>query len=627
QCGFLELAGRERLAIIAPEHQYIEEATMDDADSPSGKIAMLARAVEYMLEKYPFLDASRVYLTGFSRGAMNVCSLALFKPELFAAAAPLSGLGLAGMSPKENDITLKRWIDRRRKTQGRPVAFLPAYIHLGGQDGVFTENRGLRSNLNPGGEGGAAEALAAFRLLNDLEAAPALDFEAHPFWGFPLEDLRSERERDAEFERGCLKNREGVELLRFERPSGFGHAFYPGYARRAWDFMRRFSRDRASGALIAEGFGKVYCATSDYGEILSLRAPAPALEKAPRGEELKDKLEGALLGRLAGCILGVPVEMYSVSLMEDLARLTNTPFPPTDYWEDVLRPDDIQYNVSPRYEYAKKNLRGVPVDDDIAYTLIGLLLMERCGFDFTAEDVAQLWDELVTIACTAEEAALKNYRSGVRASRAADINNPYDDWIGAMIRSDPFAWARPGDPERAARMAFYDASFSHRAGGIYGEMFWAAAQSAAFCAKNAEQALRAGLAQIPEGSRLFADLVWALESAPSLKDWREARRAVDERFKGMSEVHTNNNSCLAAFGLLLGGGDFTKTISITVAMGLDNDCTAATAGSLAGALFGKKKLSPHWYEPFGDEIRTYLKGFERFSIKEVAERFFRLASL
>ncbi|MDO4567082.1 MAG: hypothetical protein Q4B42_07100, partial [Oscillospiraceae bacterium] len=56
QCGFLELAGRERLALIAPEHQYIEEATMDDADSTLGKPAMLARAAEYMLQKYPFLD-------------------------------------------------------------------------------------------------------------------------------------------------------------------------------------------------------------------------------------------------------------------------------------------------------------------------------------------------------------------------------------------------------------------------------------------------------------------------------------------------------------------------------------------------------------------------------------------
>ena len=32
--------------------------------------------------------------------------------------------------------------------------------------------------------------------------------------------------------------------------------------------------------------------------------------------------------------------------------------------------------------------------------------------------------------------------------------------------------------------------------------------------------------------------------------------------------------------------DFTRTISVTVAMGLDNDCTAATAGSLLGAVLG-----------------------------------------
>ncbi len=65
----------------------------------------------------------------------------------------------------------------------------------------------------------------------------------------------------------------------------------------------------------------------------------------------------------------------------------------------------------------------------------------------------------------------------------------------------------------------------------------------------------------------------------------------------MPIAHTLNNACLTVFGIHLGGTDFTKVISNTVAMGLDNDCTAATAGSIVGAVIGKNRLPEHWYAP------------------------------
>jgi ADP-ribosylglycohydrolase len=116
-----------------------------------------------------------------------------------------------------------------------------------------------------------------------------------------------------------------------------------------------------------------------------------------------------------------------------------------------------------------------------------------------------------------------------------------------------------------------------------------------------------------------------LKVGPGLKDWRAARAAVDERFKGMHVVHTNNNACLTVFGLMLGEGDFTKTIGMTVAMGLDNDCTAATAGSIVGAIVGVEEIAEHWWKPFRGKTRTYMNGQEWFRNADVVTRFLKVA--
>jgi ADP-ribosylglycohydrolase len=229
------------------------------------------------------------------------------------------------------------------------------------------------------------------------------------------------------------------------------------------------------------------------------------------------------------------------------------------------------------------------------------------------------------MACTAEHVALENLRAGILAEHAADKNNPYQEWIGADIRSDPWAYAAPGWPERAAEFAYRDAYLSHRHNGIYGAMFFSTAIAAAFAVDDPAEALAIGLTEIPAECRLAKDVRWAIETAPELDDWRAARAAVDERFKGMHPVHTNNNACLTIFGLLLGGKDFTKTIGITVAMGLDNDCTAATAGSLLGAVLGAKKIPEVWWKPFHNKTQTYLNGQEWFRNTDLMVRFKAMA--
>ncbi len=82
-------------------------------------------------------------------------------------------------------------------------------------------------------------------------------------------------------------------------------------------------------------------------------------------------------------------------------------------------------------------------------------------------------------------------------------------------------------------MAHRDAYLSHRRNGIYGEMFFTAAQSAAFAVDDPVEALRIGLTEIPRGSVLASDVRWALAAGRDIHGYADARAAVDARFRGM----------------------------------------------------------------------------------------------
>lgn len=357
---------------------------------------------------------------------------------------------------------------------------------------------------------------------------------------------------------------------------------------------------------------------------LRLDGPRKIWDKIP-DEIYQDKLEGALISRLAGCTLGAPVEFYSVEHMERWAKYTGDAFPPTDYWSKIKFPFDLRYEKSPFQDYTRGGMHKVPADDDITYTLLGLLIAEEYGIDFTTEDVGKAWLKYLPYACTAEDIALKNLKKGISVRQTADIDNPYCQWIGADIRSDPFAYMAPGYPEKAAELAYHDAYLSHRRNGIYGEMFFAAAQSAAFCVNDPIEAIRIGLTEIPADCTLAKDVAWALDAGKNVRNYQDARSLVDSRFQNMSAAHTNNNACLTIFGLMIGGTDITKVISETVAMGMDNDCTSATAGSIVGAIAGKKNITPHWYKNFNNTIDHYLIDMDEMKIDDVVNRFSALA--
>lgn len=121
-------------------------------------------------------------------------------------------------------------------------------------------------------------------------------------------------------------------------------------------------------------------------------------------------------------------------------------FPPEDYWLQVDRPWDVQYGVDTRQRYTREGMDGVPVDDDITYTLLGLLILETCGFGFTTADVGRIWTERLPYACTAEDVALRNLKAGRSGGGSGGQGQSFLIVDRADIRADGFAYARPGIP-------------------------------------------------------------------------------------------------------------------------------------------------------------------------------------
>jgi ADP-ribosylglycohydrolase len=153
-------------------------------------------------------------------------------------------------------------------------------------------------------------------------------------------------------------------------------------------------------------------------------------------------------------------------------------------------------------------------------------------------------------------------------------------------------------------------------------MYFAAVIASAFGTDSVEEALEIGLEYIPTCCEFSRQIRWALEIAPEITDYERANRAVSERFRGMDPVHAINNACLTLWGIIIGKDDFSKGISETVSMAYDNDCTAATVGSVLGAFLGIDQIPEFWYTPWNNTAVSYLNGIDRFDIEETILRFY-----
>lgn len=347
---------------------------------------------------------------------------------------------------------------------------------------------------------------------------------------------------------------------------------------------------------------------------------------------LFDKIYGAWLGRSAGCLLGQPVEGWKRDRLIGFLKETNN-YPLRAYMSSNVAQEILdKYQIHNHGQvYGSSNMNWINnvnhmvEDDDLNYTIIGLAILEKYGFDFTPDDVAESWLMNLPLlhVCTAERITYKNLVNLIEPPGSASYRNVYREWIGAQIRADFFGYANPGNTEKAAEMAWRDASISHVKNGIYGEMWVAAMLAAAAVTEDIEQVIVAGLAEIPATSRLteavHSVLAWKNEGI----GWEEASDRIHRQYEEHNPhhwCHTNSNAMIVALGLLFGEAEFEKSIAYTIACAFDTDCNGATVGSILGMMHGAKALPEKWVSPLNDLIKSGVDGFGLVRLSELAER-------
>ena len=338
-------------------------------------------------------------------------------------------------------------------------------------------------------------------------------------------------------------------------------------------------------------------------------------------DQAAEQIHGGWLGRAVGCCLGKPVEGWKKARIEtyltDIGAL-----PLNDYipFSERLIANALKSST-------RGNIQCMDRDDDMDFTVLGLLALERKGAAVSPRTIANTWSAHMPLGLTytAEKVAYRNFALGIWPPHSALFRNPFREWIGAQIRADVFGYVAPGQPQKAAALAFQDASISHAKNGVYGEMFIAAMIAAAFAAEDADSIVDAGLGEIPKDSRLAvairATQAWCQqEMAASEPKWQNVWENINEHYGHYHGVHTINNAAVVVMGVYFGFADFEQGIVVTTLAGWDTDCNAATVGSILGVKFGAKALPNKWTEVLNDRLISAVRGENHNTLSQLAKR-------
>jgi ADP-ribosylglycohydrolase len=361
-------------------------------------------------------------------------------------------------------------------------------------------------------------------------------------------------------------------------------------------------------------------ASQEPGTLAAVRAAAPGAPRLQPAANVEERVRGAWLGRVVGCVLGKPVE--SIPREGIRAILESSGRWPLRDW---ITADGVDPAVAERWPWNRasrstslaENIDGAPEDDDLNFTMLAVGLLERVR-EPTSLDVAKAWLDYLPPGriFTAERVACRNLLLGLLPPETASYRNPFREWIGARLRVDAYGWLAPGDPERAAALAWEDAQVSHTANGAYAAMFMAAAHAASLAVDTAGACADAGLAVVPTDSRLADALRFARDVDG---EWERVVDALYERYGALHWVHAINNTALVAAAMYR-FDSFDDAICATVTGGWDTDTNGAAVGSIFGALGGVATIGERWSAPLHDSVASSLPGFVESSVSGLADR-------
>ncbi len=312
-------------------------------------------------------------------------------------------------------------------------------------------------------------------------------------------------------------------------------------------------------------------------------------------DSFRDKLAGCWAGKNIGGVLGTPYE--------NIRKICEVDF----YTQDLSK--------------------GAPANDDLDLQVIWLSAVEKFGRGVNASILGDYWLTYVLPNWVEYGTCKTNLRAGLVPPLSGEVDNVYKNSCGCYIRSEIWACLAPGHPDLAARYAYEDAIVDHAGEGVYGEIFCAALESAAFVESDMRTLIDIGLSYIPEDCAVARAVKKAIECYDNGVEFYEARKLIHNTAPGtiglegwkFSEIPVEGNEGMVygepgfdapenvAFsiaGWLYGEGDFGRSLCLTNALGEDADCTCATLGAIMGIIGGASKIPQKWAEPLNDKIVT-----------------------
>lgn len=282
----------------------------------------------------------------------------------------------------------------------------------------------------------------------------------------------------------------------------------------------------------------------------------------------KDRILGMYLGKAIGGTLGQP-------------------------WEGSTGPLKLDF-----YDPVPQEM--IPNDDLDLQVIRACLLAEKWNAVLSYANMKDAWIDCIDFPCDEYGVAIRNLQLGIPAPWSGRYDNAFTDGLGGAIRSELWAALAPGDPQLAARMARLDARVDHDGEGVWAEMFLAAMEAALFNGGDLRTLIEIGLEVIPPSSRLA-------QAVRRTVAWCEHGSFETVRAQIMAEFGSDNftdvvmNLPFVVAALLLGEGDFGRTICLAVNFGQDADCTGASAGAIIGGLY-PEAIPARWLAPIGRDL-------------------------
>lgn len=362
-------------------------------------------------------------------------------------------------------------------------------------------------------------------------------------------------------------------------------------------------------------------------------------------EDVADRIHGAWLGRIAGCMLGKPLEWF-MKEEHSCPRVRHYlagagEYPPEDYVSiDTVMP---YYRIleekglvrgpvertAPGLPSLKENIRYACADDDTNYSLMTLRRLRDHGPAGGPDDVLAFLQFMQGPGSFASNAGLvlRNRLMGLDFPDAVRFMHTGRECVRSQIRIDPLAYVRPADPEAAAGLAWREAAATGSESGLYGAMWTGACIAAAFVESDPLTIVTRGLEQIPAECLLRREIDLVVEAwRHNRDDFSATFDEVDARWNRYAPNLAPPNCAIMAAALLHGGGDVTRTLGLCVSAGYDTDSSAANVGSIIGAAAGAAGIPSRWTEPLHDRLETSARiaGKDALCISEVARQTFEV---